>query len=530
MSELSFWDWIKYGPSAPAVAKKRQREAQAVDTLRTLAELQAVSAMEPTAAKPVQEPRAVPTAAEQPGIQNLLEKLSTSRDLPPGGTPADVSRWQINYPEITYGPEERLQEFLALRDLGEKGDALSNSRMAQVRASLLEQAAPDLSPAQQANTANKLDVSPTRVSGGVAFNRFDGPAQNFGITPVGESTVAANRARARRSDAAANLDNFRTDELTALIAQISEPALRANIINKLDASGARVSDGVVYDRFGGADQPVGVTPVGDSRIGLADERSETERRQQAAIEAQVRQRTAGADEREFRLNVLQEALAAIDDPLLRADIANSKKAFNTQRVTVHKPDGSKTYVDAYLQPNGRYDYADAEMDGAPLTVPPSAAGPIQKDADYLETALGLSKRAAARLALSIRTTLKTKSPEDAWAELVDSVRTEAFGRHGRNPGDMYERAATVWQVMFPETPIPADAALRSNLGIEPGAASAVQADAADSASQSAFSPDRAESEARRRAENEGYTNTGAWVQGRGLEVFDEQGKLIGYYY
>ncbi len=223
----------------------------------------------------------------------------------------------------------------------------------------------------------------------------------------------------------------------------------------------------------------------------------------------------------MRSAAVRDLLASPEtDPLVRADVANEKSVFKPQRVKVQGLDGKGVYMDATPSPTGGYTYRPArDNQGEPLRIPPAASDgktTLQKDAVYISEVLGIPVAEAVNLKLQ----LKGKAPDEAWANLVQTVAGMEYGRYSKDPERLRQKAAEIWGVARPGEPVPAGAVSRETGSPAPGPRQPGTAQAGE---------DPGRVSARMRAAAEGYSNLGNWVDGRGFEVYDDAGKLIGYY-
>lgn len=264
------------------------------------------------------------------------------------------------------------------------------------------------------------------------------------------------------------------------------------------------------------------------KIGLSESeliQGDREQSQTDAIKELTRLRGAKATDQEFRNKAIQSFVDDPEaDPLTAATIANKGTTFKPQRIKVRRKDGQEVYMDATPQLNGGYSYTPAnDAEGTQLVVPPSPSetSPIEKDAELFERVLGMEKKSATRLSLSLRQHLKTAKPDEAWSKLVSEISKMQFNRYANNPERLYEKAAEIWQVKFPGRPIPKQAQLEESYNSD----EAIE-NTEDDLSSGA---DDERSDVRQRAASEGYSIIGDWVEGKGFLVRNEQGQK-GYYY
>ena len=205
------------------------------------------------------------------------------------------------------------------------------------------------------------------------------------------------------------------------------------------------------------------------------------------------------------------------DPLISADVANDKSVADTQRVKVQQKDGTEAFYDARLNIDGSFSYTPATgKSGEPLRIKPSASGDgrtsLQKDTAFIQDIFGIDATEALKLKLE----LKTKSPEEAYSALVVKLATANFGRLARDSEKLKTAAAKVWQVSRPGVPVPVDGDNIISDAVK-------RVPVADDTSGST------QEEARNRAGADGYSNLGNWIDGKGWEVLDDSGQLIGHY-
>jgi len=322
----------------------------------------------------------------------------------------------------------------------------------------------------------------------------------------------------------------REQELMRAAHSLDTPAQQVDALNNKSVAPVHMSGGVAYDTY---DQNKPIRAESPAQAALA------------------RTRQAQASNREMRNAALSRVL---DDsstaPLVGADIANSNTVSHPKRVKVRLKNGTSAYMDAVPRPDGGYDYRPSvDQGGGQLRVPPSSPGALEKDAQFLHDSLGIPMKEATNRAYDMRRFLKTDRPEESWSKLTKYVSGMRYGAYARDPKRLYEKTAELWHVMMPDVPIPRQATLDAQYGGQgdqgdqgqpptpapsSGAQAARQAGAggADSVrlpGSQRQNQDQGHEEARRRAIAEGYNNLGSWIEGKGFEVYDDNGKLIGYY-
>lgn len=167
------------------------------------------------------------------------------------------------------------------------------------------------------------------------------------------------------------------------------------------------------------------------------------------------------DDQAARLNALHKVLNDPTlDPTLAADVANKRKVSDATPtlVKVRRRDGSEVYYNQRRRGvSGEFDYTPATdaSSGQALAVPTSpGAGEqlttLQKDTAFIARTLNISSEDAVRLKLA----LKTKSPQEAWADTVRAVMTMEHGRYSRQPDRLRQKAQEIWSVARPGEPIP----------------------------------------------------------------------------
>lgn len=209
----------------------------------------------------------------------------------------------------------------------------------------------------------------------------------------------------------------------------------------------------------------------------------------------------------FRNQVIEDILSEPNNPLVAADIVNKRTVAKPQRVKVNRRDGTQVYYDARPNLQGGFDYSLAgTAPGEPIV---SAAGgddgtPLQRDTAFIAQTLNIPPNQA--LLWKLQT--GRKNPGEAWADLINRLTTS---RKYDPPEKIRERAEQLWAIARPNEPVPTNAGDGSQGGgIDP--AGTEETDAMD------------------RARAEGFENFGRYIPGKGIEVLDESGAVIGHYY
>ena len=300
-----------------------------------------------------------------------------------------------------------------------------------------------------------------------------------------------------------------TDKLNRAIDNLSSPEQRVDALNKKSVAPVGFNGGTAYNRLNTN------SPIIDSTD---------------AIKSLARLRDAKAGEQTLRNEALQSILDNPEiDPLTMATVANKGSTFKPQRVKVRRMDGKQVYMDATPQIGGGFSYTPAnDQKGNPLIVPPSpsSVSPIEKDAELFERVLGMDKKSSTRLSLSLRQHLKTARPDEAWSKLVSEISKMQFNRYAKDPKRLYEKAAEIWSVKFPNRPIPNRDLLESTLLPKK---TAIPDNATPQSEAKVTNEQVPQLEVRARAQKEGYEIIGDWVEGKGFLVRNTQGQK-GYFY
>ncbi len=212
---------------------------------------------------------------------------------------------------------------------------------------------------------------------------------------------------------------------------------------------------------------------------------------------------ARANGEQFRNRAVEDILSEPINPLIAADIANRRTVGTPQRVKVRLKDGSEKVMNATPNLKGGFDYTEATAGGEPLVSAPGGTDgqtPLQKDTAFIAETLKMQPNEA----LLFKLWSARKSPAEAWADLV--ARTVSANKYD-DADAIREKATALWAVARPGQPVPVGAS-----------------------GPSAQTDDGQAQDAKARAAAEGYSNLGQWVPGKGVEVLDNSGRVIGHYY
>ena len=400
--------------------------------------------------------------AEAAGLEELRSVAQ------PGGGPVDVSapgsELSVPLPQPEYGPQERLQRSFALQQAG-------------------------------------LD----------------------------ERNLAAARTDQTK------LDLF-VDELQRMREGLGNPQA-ANFLLGNDVSPFRSSGGTVYNRYGGSisDESSAVQArAGASRAQAGASRAQAgaHRAQAGAYRAQAAQRAqlarrygAETEDQRLRNESLEEAFAQIQDPLIRADVANKREVAETERVKRRdRSTGRVEYMDAVRSPDGTFRYAPSRDESGRVVEPPADADnapAAMRMARRAEEVFGMSPQEALRWAKGRAEQTDAGLREDITKRLINAN----YGTYLNNPEQLTAKVNELMEIARPGSTAEGPRAGRA-FG-DASTRSAFDAGATDRAG-SDRSPEAQDAKAR--AQSEGYERLGRWVPGEGWEVLDDQGELIGYYY
>ena len=195
------------------------------------------------------------------------------------------------------------------------------------------------------------------------------------------------------------------------------------------------------------------------------------------------------------------------------NIIQGKKIGETKLIKATRlGDDTERFYMATKQPDGSYRNAVLRDEAGELLSVPAIKTTLDKDTAKIQKILGMSEIDA----LKFKLFLKAKSPEEAWAALVEKLSTANFGRFGRDPEKLRAKAEETWKVSRPGVPVPVDGDNIISDAVK-------RVPVADDTSGST------QEEARNRAGADGYSNLGNWIDGKGWEVLDDSGQLIGHY-
>lgn len=195
----------------------------------------------------------------------------------------------------------------------------------------------ELAPEQEIGAYDeRADLSPVRMSGGVAYNRYD-PRKPI----VGESSAVDATASLRRAQAGV------------------QPS-----ISEKNRAAASASDAAA-----------------------------------SASEALSKLRGTQHLDAETRRQFVETLLERTRDPLLGADIANRRPVSKPERLKVQGNDGNSYYVDATRNPDGTFTYTPSNLGGRPAKAPAAAQQRPTALASNIQTLIdtypGMSQQEAA---------------------------------------------------------------------------------------------------------------------------------------
>lgn len=249
---------------------------------------------------------------------------------------------------------------------------------------------------------------------------------------------------------------------------------------------------------------------------LAEQRRMAALKEQAAAgnqDALAAYNAARGQGEQTRNRVIEDILQEPTSPLVAGDIVNRHKLSAPRQVKVRLRDGSEQLMDAVPNQRGGFDYMAATAGGAPLVSAPGGAGDdrtaLQSDTDFIAETLNLPKNEA----LLFKLQTGRKPPEEAWADTVARVVSSS---KWSSPEEIKTKSEQVWALARPNQPIPTSKA--GGAGVAPVADTASADDA------------KARALADPQLRNSGYSNFGNWVPGKGLEVLDNSGRVVGHYY
>lgn len=176
----------------------------------------------------------------------------------------------------------------------------------------------------------------------------------------------------------------------------------------------------------------------------------------AAAYALAQKRFTEEADADLRAQVVRDVLRDPNtDRLLATDIAQNKSVRDDgQLVKVGSPKGDVYYRQVRRGVTGGFDYVPAtDPADKPLRIPRAERDTrtsLQKDTAFIQQTLGVDDDEALRIKLS----LKDKSPQAAWAALVQSVSTSQYGRFSRDAKKLRAQAELIWGVARPGEPVP----------------------------------------------------------------------------
>jgi hypothetical protein len=147
------------------------------------------------------------------------------------------------------------------------------------------------------------------------------------------------------------------------------------------------------------------------------------------------------------------------DPMLAADVANSKPVSKPQRVKVKGQNGD-TYYDATRRPDGGFDYTPVtDAGGKALQVPASESDPrtaLQKDTQFIGDTLGLKPDAAILWKLQSRGKSDQALSDEIGLRLM-SADPSAARLAGRDPAAFQSKVGDLFRAIRPGVAVPAAA-------------------------------------------------------------------------
>lgn len=251
------------------------------------------------------------------------------------------------------------------------------------------------------------------------------------------------------------------------------PDARVNAANKQDVSPVRSEGGVFYDRF---NREVPFIGMSEPAAALADSRWAAGR----ASDARAGLSNAQQQAANLRLQALQEALGQPGlDPLVGADIANSKAVAKPQWVKV-KGEAGDEYYEALPKPGGGFEYRRAtDAAGKALAVPVSESGgkqtSLMTNTEYVQKALGMTQQDA----LLFVTSAAGKSDQQLYDEiLLSTVKSPPQGFElSTRPEKFDSYVKEIWGRLRPGRPVPTPRALPGGDGAPAPGGAAVPAPA-----------------------------------------------------
>ncbi len=295
-----------------------------------------------------------------------------------------------------------------------------------------------------------------------------------GVTQLAQTVALARAGLDPSKLATARLETLRGN-LLANNADALTPDARVNAANKQDVSPVRSEGGVFYDRFNrqvpfiGMSEPAAARADASWAAGRASDAGAQASLARAGL-SNAQQRTAN-----LRLQALQEALGQPGlDPLMGADIANSKPVATPQRVKV-KGEAGDVYYDALPKPGGGFDYRPAtDAAGKPVAVPVSASGDggtaLQKDTAFISQTLSLSPQEAIRYKLESRGKGDQALRDDVSLRLLSDPRTGRLAT--TDPVKFNTQVDAVFKVLRPGQAVPPPAAVAAPVAAQAAAPAA----------------------------------------------------------
>lgn len=220
-----------------------------------------------------------------------------------------------------------------------------------------------------------------------------------------------------------------------------DPAQAAAIENGIDASAFRFSEAGIGNRYSGDFSP--------SELLL--EKAAQARAASRASDALAGTRNATRRITDMRGAALEAVFDEPMNPLVMADIANSKAVATPKQTWVRRQDGTQVLMDAVPDLSGGFTYVPASSNGQPVV---STEDPnqddrpaLQKNAAYIAKQFGIQESDATRILLFS----KGKSPEAAWEDMVKSVQR---ANSTDDAAMVEEKARALWNIARAGEPVP----------------------------------------------------------------------------
>lgn len=247
--------------------------------------------------------------------------------------------------------------------------------------------------------------------------------QNAALTRAGLDPMKMAQAR---------LETLRGNLLADNAASLT-PAARVNAANKQDVSPVRSEGGVFYNRFNERVPFIGMSEPAAARADASWAAANASKASAGASAARARLYGTQASEADLRLNALRGVLEQGGvNPLVAADVANSKAVSKPQRVKVKGQNGD-TYYDATRRPDGGFDYTPVtDAGGKPLQVPASdqtRQTAVQTNTAYVAKTLGIPETEALAIVLRIAGRTDAQLSESIGARLA----ANPLGRYANDP-------------------------------------------------------------------------------------------------